>query len=95
MNQKINNAFEFVRADYRSYPLRFIIEAISWTGALINTTIITVTVPSPPWLICYSIWVVGCLMCSWAAYTRKSTWGMVSCLAFAIIDGIGLIKILL
>jgi hypothetical protein len=91
----IESIIKFYGDDYKSYPLRWYVEALAWSGTLVNTIVITWTVPNVPWLMCYPIWITSCLAYAWAQWTRKSSIGVSSCLAFAALDGIGLIKLLL
>jgi len=58
--------------DWRSNPFRFIIELLAWTISIGCAITMALTVPTPPLLILYPIWILGCAMYAWAAYTRKS-----------------------
>jgi hypothetical protein len=52
------------------------------------------TVPTPPLLILYPIWIVGCAMYAWAAYTRKSVGMLANYLLLVTIDIVGLLRML-
>jgi hypothetical protein len=52
------------------------------------------TVPNPPLLILYPIWIIGCAMYAWAAYTRKSFGMLANYLLLVTIDIVGLIRML-
>ena len=91
---KIIDAYEFFKADYLSYPLRFIIETICWISVVINVIILNVTVPDVPWKICYPIWIIACMFGTWTAYTRKSFVGVSSCILYALIDAFGFFRVL-
>jgi hypothetical protein len=91
----IEAILKFYKEDYKSYPLRWVVEAFAWVGTLVNTIIITITVPNVPWMFCYPIWITGCLAYAWAQWTRRSSMGVTSCLVFAALDGVGLVKLLI
>ena len=90
----IKGCYEFFKADYNSYPLRFCIEVYCWISVVINTIILTATVPNVPWLMCYPIWIFACTLGTWTAYTRKSFVGVSSCVLYALIDSVGLYRVL-
>jgi hypothetical protein len=52
------------------------------------------TVPNPPLLGLYPIWISGCAMYTWAAYTRKSFGMLANYLLLVSIDTIGLIRMI-
>jgi len=94
IKKNLEDCYAFFKADYNSYPLRFYIETYCWISVVINTILITYTVPNVPWLICYPIWIFACTLGTWTAYTRKSFVGVSSCILYAIIDAIGLYRVL-
>jgi hypothetical protein len=53
-----------------------------------------VTVPSPPLLALYPVWILGCALYAWAAYTRKSVGMLANYLLLVTIDMVGLIRML-
>jgi len=52
------------------------------------------TVPHPPLLVLYPVWIAGCAMYAWAAYTRKSFGMLVNYILLTTIDTIGLVRML-
>ena len=85
---------EWIKNDYRSYPLRFIVELLAWAISIFCSITMAVTVPHPPLMALYPVWILGCSMYAWAAYSRKS-FGMLSNYALLVtIDSIGLIRML-
>jgi len=53
-----------------------------------------ITVPNPPLLYLYPIWIVGCAIYGWAAYTRKSFGMLANYLLLVTIDTVGLVRML-
>lgn len=86
--------FEWIREDYASHPLRFIIELFAWAISIGCSITMAVTVPTPPLLVLYPIWISGCAMYAWAAYTRKSFGMLANYILLTSIDSIGLIRML-
>jgi hypothetical protein len=53
-----------------------------------------VTVPTPPLLALYPVWIAGCALYAWAAYSRKSFGMLANYLLLVSIDFVGLIRML-
>ena len=97
MNQ-ISNAFidiyRWAERDYREYPFRFIVEVFAWAISIGCSIVMAVTVPTPPLLILYPIWILGCAMYGWAAWTRGSFGMLANYLLLVTIDSVGLVRML-
>jgi hypothetical protein len=85
---------DWIRDDWRSYKLRFIIELLAWAISIGCAITMALTVPDPPLLALYPIWMLGCAMYAWAAYTRKSFGMLANYLLLTTIDAVGLIRML-
>lgn len=85
---------EWIRDDYRTNPLRFGMELVAWAISIGCSITMAVTVPSPPLIILYPIWITGCAIYAWAAYTRKSFGMLANYILLTTIDSIGLIRML-
>ena len=94
MNDILAGIFNWIRDDFRSHPFRFIIELLAWAISIICSITMAVTVPNPPLLVLYPIWICGCALYSWAAWTRKSFGMLANYLLLTTIDTIGLIRML-
>lgn len=86
--------FDWIKDDFHSHPLRFIVEVIAWAISIGCSIIMALTVPTPPLLILYPIWIAGCAMYAWAAHTRKSFGMLANYILLTTIDTIGLIRML-
>ena len=86
--------FDWIKDDFRSHPFRFIIELIAWAISIGCSITMALTVPTPPLFILYPIWITGCAMYAWAAWTRKSFGMLANYLLLVTIDSIGLILML-
>lgn len=92
MNAIFFGIFEWIRDDWRSNRLRFIIELLAWAISIGCSITMAMTVPNAPLLTLYPIWMTGCALYAWAAYTRKSFGMLLNYLLLTTIDSIGLIR---
>ena len=87
--------FDWIKDDWRSNKWRFIIELLAWAISVGCSITMAVTVPNPPLLALYPVWISGCAMYAWAAYTRKSFGMLANYILLTTIDSIGLIRMLI
>jgi hypothetical protein len=87
--------FEWIRDDYRTNRLRFCVELLAWAISIGCSITMAATVPHPPLVILYPIWIAGCSMYAWAAWTRKSFGMLANYLLLTTIDSVGLVRMLL
>ena len=87
--------FNWIRDDYRTHPVRFCIELLAWAISIGCALTMAVTVPNPPLLALYPVWITGCALYAWAAYTRKSFGMLANYLLLTTIDAIGLSRMLI
>lgn len=88
------NTRDWMARDYREWPLRFVLEISAWLGSIGCALGMTLTLPNPPLLPLYSIWVVSTIIYTWAAWTRGS-FGMLANYALLFcIDSVGLYKLI-
>jgi hypothetical protein len=90
----IKPTLDWIKEDYASHPFRFCIELIAWAISIGCSITMALTVPNPPLMVLYPIWISGCAMYGWASYTRQS-FGMLANYALLVsIDSVGLIRML-
>jgi hypothetical protein len=87
--------FEWIRDDYRTNRLRFCVELLAWAISIGCSITMAATVPHPPLVILYPIWIAGCSMYAWAAWTRKSFGMLANYILLTTIDSVGLARMLL
>jgi len=85
---------DWIKDDYRTHPFRFFIELFAWAISIGCSITMASTVPNPPLLTLYPIWISGCAMYAWAAYTRKSFGMLANYILLVSIDAIGLVRML-
>jgi hypothetical protein len=94
LNEIFRPTIEWIKDDWNSHPLRFIVELLAWAISIGCSITMALTVPNPPLLILYPIWITGCALYAWAAYTRKSFGMLANYVLLTTIDTIGLIRML-
>ena len=85
---------EWIRNDYASNRFRFSVELFAWAISIGCAITMAATVPNPPLLVLYPIWITGCAMYAWAAWTRKSFGMLANYVLLTTIDTIGLLRML-
>jgi len=85
---------QWIKDDYSSNRIRFAIELLAWAISIGCSITMAVTVPTPPLLALYPVWIAGCALYAWAAYSRKSFGMLVNYLLLVSIDFVGLIRML-
>ena len=94
MNDLFYNLFEWIKDDWKSNRVRFLVELFAWVISIGCSVTMALTVPNPPLLILYPIWIAGCAMYAWAAHTRKSFGMLANYLLLVTIDTVGLIRMM-
>ena len=86
---------EWIKDDWNSNRVRFCIELLAWAISIGCSITMAITVPNPPLLALYPVWILGCSLYAWAAYTRQSFGMLVNYLLLTAIDSIGLLRMIL
>jgi hypothetical protein len=94
VNDILLNIFAWIKDDWKSNKFRFLIEVLAWAISIGCSITMALTVPNPPLLILYPIWIAGCAMYAWASYTRKSFGMLANYLLLVTIDMICLFRML-
>jgi hypothetical protein len=85
---------EWIRDDFKGHPFRFFIELLAWAVSVGCSITMAITVPNPPLIILYPIWISGCAMYAWASWTRKSFGMLANYILLVSIDTVGLIRMM-
>jgi hypothetical protein len=86
---------QWIKDDWHSHKFRFIVELLAWAVSIGCSITMAVTVPSPPLLALYPVWIAGCAMYAWASYTRKSFGMLANYILLTSIDTFGLIRMIM
>ena len=89
----MSNLWNWIKNDFDSHPLRFVAESTAWIISIACAITMALTVPTPPLLVLYPVWIVGCTIYAWAAWTRKSSGMLANYLLLVTIDSIALLRL--
>lgn len=95
MNNILLNTFDWIRDDFKSHPFRFVVELLAWSFSIGCSITMALTVPNPPLLALYPVWILGCAMYAWASWTRKSFGMLANYILLTTIDTVGLIRMVI
>ncbi len=94
MNNVLNGIIDWIRQDYASNRLRFCLEVLAWAISIGCSITMALTVPTPPLIVLYPIWIAGCAIYAGCAYSRRSFGMLANYLLLVTIDTVGLIRML-
>jgi hypothetical protein len=86
---------DWIKDDWTSNKFRFVVELVAWAISIGCSLTMAITVPNPPLLVLYPIWISGCAMYGWAAWTRRSFGMLANYILLTTIDSVGLIRMLM
>lgn len=87
--------FKWAKKDFEDWPLRFCLEILAWLLSIGCAIGMAITVPEPPLIILYPIWISGCAIYAWASWTRGSFGMLANYLLLITIDILGLTKLVI
>ena len=85
---------EWIKDDFKSNRVRFSIELVAWAISISCAITMALTVPNPPLLTLYPIWITGCALYAWASWSRKSFGMLANYLLLTTIDSVGLFRMI-
>ena len=91
----IQNTIQWIKQDYREHPLRFCLELFAWFMSIGCTIWMGATLPNPPFMFLYPMFIVQCSIFGWAAWTRGSTGMVANYLLIVTIDFIAITNLIL
>ena len=94
MNNFLTGVVNWVRDDWKSNPVRCVLEILAWFLSIGCSVTMMLTVPTPPFLILYPLFITQCAIFGWAAWTRKSTGMVANYMLLVTIDLIGYIRLI-
>lgn len=92
MHNLIKGIVNWIKEDWKSNPLRCVLEILAWIMSIACSVTMMLTVPTPPFLILYPLFITQCAIFAWAAWTRKSSGMLANYILLVSIDSIALIR---
>lgn len=94
MNELFATTFGWIKEDWESHRVRFALEILAWAISVGCSLTMAVTVPNPPLLVLYPVWITGCAIYAWAAWTRRSFGMLANYILLTTIDTVGLFRMM-
>lgn len=92
MTELLFNIVNWIREDWNSNPLRCFLEILAWFLSIGCAVTMMLTVPTPPFLILYPLFILQCAIFAWAAWTRKSLGMLANYMLLVSIDSVALFR---
>ena len=86
--------FDWIKNDYSTNRVRFAVELLAWILSIGCSFTMALTVPNPPLIYLYPVWISGCAMYAWAAFSRKSFGMLANYVLLTTIDLVGLFRMI-
>jgi hypothetical protein len=94
MNNILSGIFNWIQDDYKSNRIRFCFEVLAWAISIGCSITMALTVPTPPLLYMYPVWITGCAIYAGCAFSRRSFGMLANYILLTAIDSVGLIRML-
>ena len=95
MTELLSNTFAWIKEDWKSNPLRCFLEIFAWFLSIGCSFTMMLTVPHPPFLILYPLFITQCAIFAWAAWTRRSFGMLANYMLLVSIDSVALTRMAL
>jgi hypothetical protein len=90
----IQGIVDWIRDDWISHPLRCVLEIFAWFLSIGCSFTMMLTLPNPPFLVLYPLFMTQCVIFAWAAWTRQSSGMLANYILLVTIDSVALIRLL-
>jgi len=91
----IQHVLKYIVNDWKSHPVRLVLELLNWLGNVTVSTICVFTVPHPPMLLVYPIWFMCIFISIYSTWSRGSFGLLMAALSVLSMDSIGYARLLL
>ena len=88
-----SDVYAWIKKDFSDHPLRFVLEVTAWITSIACSTIMAFTLPHPPFLLLYPMFIAQCSIFAWAAWTRQSLGMLGNYILLLSIDTAALIRL--
>lgn len=95
MTSAFKQTLAYIRADFHAWPLRFSLELVAWFMSIACTVVMGLTLPTPPFLLLYPLFILQCMIFAWAAWTRGSTGMVANYVLISSIDAAAITRMIL
>jgi hypothetical protein len=92
MNKLLASVRDYIREDWEENPVRCVLEVLAWFLSIGCALTMAFTVPNPPFLILYPLFITQCVIFAWASKTRGSIGMLANYTLLVTIDSVALVK---
>lgn len=85
---------QYILLDWQTNPWRVVGEIYGWIISGISSLVFAMTVPNPPFLLLYPLWLSGLFVMITCVKSRGSTGLLALYITLAVIDTVGFIRLL-
>jgi len=89
----VSDIYAWIQKDFHECPTRFILEVTAWITSIACSLIMALTLPHPPFLLLYPMFIAQCGVFAWAAWSRKSFGMLGNYILLLSIDTAALIRL--
>lgn len=90
----IKDTIAYIGQDYREHPVRFSLELLAWFMSIGCTIWMGMTLPTPPFIFLYPLFMIQCTIFGWAAWTRGSTGMLANYMLITTIDLVAYVRLI-
>jgi len=94
MNEFAYGVIDWIKKDWQTNPIRCALEILAWILSIFCSVTMMLTVPNPPFLLLYPLFIFQCVIFAWAAYTRQSTGMLANYILLVTIDSVALMRLI-
>jgi len=94
MKSFIKGVIKYIREDWNENPYRCAFEILAWFLSITCAVTMMLTVPNPPFLILYPLFIFQCAIFAWAAWTRGSAGMLANYMLLVTIDSVALTRLI-
>ena len=91
----IYGVINWIKEDWQQNPTRCALEIVAWFLSIFCAVTMMLTVPNPPFLLLYPLFIFQCVIFAWAAWTRRSTGMLANYTLLVTIDSVALTRLML
>lgn len=95
MKSLVTSTVEYIRDDWAENKIRTVLEITAWFTSIGCAVVMALTLPNPPFLILYPLFIGHCAVFAYCAYTRGSTGMLANYIMLTSIDTFALIRLIL
>lgn len=94
MKSFLQGVIKYIREDWNENPYRCTLEILAWFLSITCAVTMMLTVPNPPFLILYPLFIFQCAIFAWAAWTRGSAGMLANYMLLVTIDSVALTRLI-